>query len=110
MSGTFSRIFVALLIASSLNVAIAKTDITIATPVSEKSTSIEQIAQSGVDINTATAEEIAQKLNGVGFAKAKAIVAFRDEHGKFNSVDDLAKVKGIGSKLIERNRDKIMVN
>jgi len=54
-----------------------------------------------ININTASAEELAT-LNGIGSAKAEAIVAYRTEHGKFASVDDLAKVKGIGEKIIEK--------
>lgn len=60
-----------------------------------------------VDINTADATAIAENLNGIGPAKAQAIVAYREEHGPFATVDDLALVKGIGLKTIERNRDAI---
>lgn len=60
-----------------------------------------------VNINKADAATIAENLNGIGDAKAKAIVAYRVLHGDFRSQDDLIKVKGIGSKLVERNRDLI---
>lgn len=54
-----------------------------------------------VNINTATADELAT-LNGIGKAKAEAIVAYRTTNGKFTTVDDLTKVKGIGDKIIEK--------
>lgn len=60
-----------------------------------------------VDINTADAATLASVLDGVGDAKAQAIVAHREEHGPFESVDQLAEVKGIGLKTVEKNRDRI---
>jgi competence protein ComEA len=61
-----------------------------------------------VDINKADAKALAA-LDGVGDVKAQAIVAYRDQNGPFKSVDDLAKVKGIGDKTLERNRDNLTV-
>lgn len=61
-----------------------------------------------IDINTADAQALAA-LQGVGPQKAEAIVAYRQEHGPFKSVDDLANVKGIGQKTVDANRDKIAV-
>lgn len=61
-----------------------------------------------VDINTADASALAEGLTGVGMSKAEAIIAYRDEHGPFASAEDLALVKGIGDKLVERNRDNIV--
>jgi competence protein ComEA len=60
-----------------------------------------------VNINTADAGALAKALNGVGPAKAKAIVAYRDKNGPFKSVDQLAMVEGITQKLIDRNRADI---
>lgn len=64
---------------------------------------------SRVDINSADAATLAASLNGVGLAKAEAIVAHRKQHGPFKSPDQLAEVKGIGLKLVEKNRDRIQV-
>jgi len=62
-----------------------------------------------VDINRASASELAAALNGVGDAKAQAIVAYRSEHGPFKSAEQLAEVRGIGLKTVEKNRDRIEV-
>lgn len=56
-----------------------------------------------ININTANAERLAL-LSGIGAAKAAAIVAYREQHGPFASVDDLTKVSGIGSATVEKNR------
>lgn len=60
-----------------------------------------------VNINTADAGALAKALNGIGAAKAKAIVAYRDKNGPFKSVDQLAMVEGITQKLIDKNRADI---
>jgi competence protein ComEA len=60
-----------------------------------------------ININNATAEQIASVMTGIGESKAKAIVDYRSSHGKFKSVQDLENVDGIGSKTVEKNKDKI---
>ncbi|MEP7245719.1 MAG: helix-hairpin-helix domain-containing protein [Gammaproteobacteria bacterium] len=60
-----------------------------------------------VDINTADARTLAKELNGVGPARAEAIVAYRNEHGPFKSVDDLRLVKNMPQKIIEANRESL---
>ncbi|MET3998276.1 ComEA family DNA-binding protein [Marinobacterium sp. MBR-109] len=67
------------------------------------------MAAEAVDINVATAAEIATSLNGVGPAKAQAIVDYREANGPFVSVDQLADVKGIGAATIEKNRTQIII-
>ena len=67
-------------------------------------------AATPVNVNTADAETIAKSLDGIGLAKAKAIVAFRDEHGPFKSADELSQVKGIGAATLQRNHDAILVS
>ncbi|HKJ22320.1 MAG TPA: helix-hairpin-helix domain-containing protein [Gammaproteobacteria bacterium] len=62
-----------------------------------------------VDLNTADAHTLAVALKGIGPSKAKAIIAYRELHGPFKSVDDLQSVKGIGAKTVESNRDAITV-
>jgi competence protein ComEA len=67
-------------------------------------------AATPVNINTADAETIAKALDGIGLSKAKAIVAYREEHGPFKSADDLTQVKGIGQATLERNHDAILLS
>ena len=62
-----------------------------------------------VNINTADAATIDRVLVNVGPSKAEAIVAYRKANGPFRSAEQLALVKGIGLKTIEKNRDRIMV-
>ena len=63
-----------------------------------------------VNINTADAATIAMELKGVGEKTAAAIVAYREEHGPFKTLDDLKKVKGIGDKIIANNEADILFN
>ena len=62
-----------------------------------------------VNINTADAVTLAANIKGIGLRKAEAIVAWRKEHGAFQRVEDLALVKGIGPKTVEKNRENLMV-
>ena len=63
-----------------------------------------------VNINTATAEDIAAGLDGIGLKKAQAIVSYRDQAGSYGSADDLVNVKGVGVKTIERNREFVILS
>lgn len=61
-----------------------------------------------VNINTATVDELTT-INGIGKAKAEAIVAYRTDNGKFATIEDLTKVKGIGEKIIEKIKPEVTV-
>ncbi|HVP57833.1 MAG TPA: ComEA family DNA-binding protein [bacterium] len=61
-----------------------------------------------IDLNSATLEEL-MLLPGLGPKKAGAVLAWRKEHGRFESVDELAKVKGIGKVTVERLRPYVCV-
>lgn len=60
-----------------------------------------------VNVNTAPAQELAAALDGVGAARAQAIVDYREQFGQFEAAEDLLAVRGIGQHVIETNREKI---
>jgi competence protein ComEA len=60
-----------------------------------------------VDLNTASVEQLAEALHGVGESKAEAIVAYREENGGFEHIDELVNVRGIGLRTVDRNRDRL---
>ncbi|MBM3203769.1 ComEA family DNA-binding protein [Candidatus Woesearchaeota archaeon] len=60
-----------------------------------------------LDINTATIDQFDQVMVGVGRSKAEAIVKDRETNGPFKSVDDMTRVKGIGTATLQQNRDKL---
>jgi len=62
-----------------------------------------------VNLNQADVMTLQSKLTGIGRSKAEAIVAYRSEHGAFETVDELLEIKGIGKALLDRNRDKLTV-
>ena len=60
-----------------------------------------------VNVNTADASTIAKELDGIGMARAQAIVDWRRKNGEFASLADLQKVKGVGPRILEVNRANI---
>ena len=65
-------------------------------------------AFAAVNINTATQSEL-EAIRGVGPAKAKAIISYRDANGAFKSVQELDKVKGFGKASVEKLRGELTV-
>ena len=63
-----------------------------------------------ININTADAATLAANIKGVGAKKAQAIIQYRKANGPFKRVDDIVKVKGIGSKLLEKNRADLLIS
>jgi len=57
-----------------------------------------------INLNTASAEDLTS-LPGIGEVLAARIVAYREEHGPFQTLDDIMQVSGIGSKVVEEIRD-----
>lgn len=62
-----------------------------------------------LDVNRATAEEL-QRLPGIGPVLAQAVLDDRATRGRFRSVDDLKRVRGIGTKRLERLRPLVVVS
>lgn len=67
------------------------------------------MAEGMVNINTASAQEMAEQIDGVGLKKAEAIVQYREQHGNFKSVAELSSVSGIGLRIVEKNQDILTV-
>lgn len=64
--------------------------------------------QINVNVNQASVEELDKGLLGVGPRIAKEIVMYRDLHGPYQSLDDLDKVKYVGSRMLKRNESRIV--
>lgn len=65
-------------------------------------------AYAAVNINTATQSEL-EAVKGLGPAKAKAIITYREAHGSFKSLDELGNVKGFGSTSVEKLKGELSV-
>jgi competence protein ComEA len=63
-----------------------------------------------VNINTASADELAAALKGVGPSKAEAIINYRETNGAFKHIDELVNVKGIGVRTVDLNREFISLD
>ena len=65
-------------------------------------------AAQSVNINTAGKAEL-MSVRGIGEKRAEAIIAYREQHGPFKSVDDLESVQGIGPAILKDNRETLSV-
>lgn len=63
-----------------------------------------------VDLNTADAATLAKELKGIGPSRAEAIVAWREANGPFKSAEEIVLVQGIGERVLEDNRDLLVVS
>lgn len=102
--GTFSSLTLAKKAATEKPAAISQP-----TEVNESVQAINLSQSDKVSINQASAEELAQKLNGIGKQKAKAIVEYREKYGAFNSIENILEVQGIGPAFLEKNKNKLML-
>ncbi len=62
-----------------------------------------------VNVNSASAKEIATMLTGIGKKKAQDIVDYRTENGPFKTVDELSNIKGIGAATLKKNEGRILL-
>ncbi len=70
--------------------------------------SVAVAGQGTININTATVKEL-MTLEGIGEKVAQKIVEYREANGLFKSPQDLRKVKGVGARLLQKNRERIVV-
>ncbi|TCS73468.1 competence protein ComEA [Sulfuritortus calidifontis] len=63
-------------------------------------------AWAAVDINTASQSEL-EAVKGLGPAKARAIIEYREKHGPYRSIDDLTKVKGLGKASVAKLKHEL---
>ena len=123
LSSNFHRFLSSLLMSAMLFSGAAYAEIVSTKSSASKAESTNQVAQQSahtessqvavtgaVNINTADEQTLVDKLVGIGPAKAKAIIAYREEHGPFASVDALLEVKGIGPATLEKNRALLTIN
>jgi comEA protein len=61
-----------------------------------------------INLNSATAEQL-QSIPGIGPATAKSIIEYRTKVGKFNRIEEIINVKGIGEKKFQKIKDRLMV-
>ncbi|MEH7223184.1 helix-hairpin-helix domain-containing protein [Bacillus sp. JJ1566] len=62
-----------------------------------------------VSLNKGTQTEL-ETLTGIGPSKAAAIIAYREENGPFNQLEDLLQVSGIGEKSFDKIKDELKLN
>jgi competence protein ComEA len=109
-TGYFYSLVFALLTSASV-AAIAAPAVTPQASNAPLTQEVSSTPQSGkLDLNAADAPTLQRELAGVGEAKAKAIVAYRETNGPFTSIDELLEVKGIGKAILDKNREKLEVN
>ena len=62
-----------------------------------------------MNLNTATEEQL-MTLPGIGQAKAKSIIAWREENGNFSKIEDLMEIEGIKEGVFSKIKDSIKVD
>lgn len=62
-----------------------------------------------INLNTATQDELVRELNGIGQAKAKSIIEYREKYGPFISINQIMEVSGVGPAIFEKNKDKLSI-
>ncbi len=80
----------------------------VAAIVSKEPDAAEESTGGKVNINTADVAELTS-LNGIGESKAQAIVAYREEHGAFSSIEEIMNVSGIAEGTFEKIKENITI-
>ncbi len=101
---TLKKMNLALALALCLSLALAP----VSALAQQSKASSKAAATEKVNLNTATLEQL-QTLPGVGPAVAKRILEHRTKIGKFNKIDEILNVKGIGEKRFQRMKDRLVL-
>ena len=80
-----------------------------AAPAEKVRSPVSEQAQQQVNINSASAIDIANALKGIGLKTAEAIVAYREANGAFESLESITMVKGVGGKTLKKNSARILL-
>ena len=105
----FCRIFVIMMafcLVLTLNATAADTKAESAA--ASKTEKIQAVSSQAVNINQADVKTLTS-LEGIGKDRAQRIVEYREKNGPFQKPEDLMKVKGIGKKIFEKNKDSILI-
>ena len=79
----------------------------LAQPSPQPSPQVQQVQ--AVNLNTASAEQLAMGLTGVGLKRAAAIIELRTKLGGFTDINQLLQVKGLGPRMLELNRERMQL-
>lgn len=90
------------------NDACYKEEVTNTTEINKNDNSNNKVIAASININTATIEQL-MTLTGIGEAKAKSIIKYREENGKFNVIEDIIKVSGISETIFSKIKNNITV-
>jgi competence protein ComEA len=97
------------LLISAAVIALCGSPAVFAAPAEQGRALMAEQVQQQININSASASEIADSLKGIGLKTAQAIVAYRDANGDFQSLDALTMVKGVGRKTLKKNKQHIVL-
>lgn len=109
MRSSYFYAFIFTLLASTSVVAVAAPVGLSQAVASQEINAVPKTQSDKVYLNQADATTLQRDLFGIGAAKAKAIIAYRETNGPFTAIDELLEVKGIGKALLEKNRDRLEV-
>lgn len=94
---------------TSLNQAeLLKDEALVYVPTEKEYQEAQTVSDGKVNLNTASKEEL-MTVNGIGASRAESIIQYREEHGKFQNIEDIQKVDGIKEGLFNKIKDSITI-
>ena len=73
----------------------------------KKSIDTQAVIINKIDLNHADLSNLTGSIKGIGKKRAEAIIAYRESHHGFKSIEELAEVKGFGQNFVKKNREKL---